>query len=391
MNNCKSKDVLLATMIGLGTLALPFTAIAGDQETVVAEQVIVKEILTPSYYWTYNPNIEPGDYNSPLKELKDLQGNVLAMVPSHFLQRTPNMPYQQAFLFQPDQRIVKAIQASPMNRTIIGYQVIDSTVAPYGTDDFHQALVPWKSIRLPHFPIGSQVYLKQYDGLTLPNGEQHDGQFIVVGASRNSELEIFTGDANQYEKIQSTLDALQDIELTVPSNITKHAINIQEVPGGALGNGVGAMFAQGATASFAVMPWQNYTVDKVTMDGQAVELQDNKLTLNNINRSHDLVTTFKPVLLTSYTVDQAWDDGFIGTVTINNNTDQSITGWSLSWNFYGDQTIQSLWNAAYQQTGNNVTVSSVGWNETIEAGGSLTFSFRANFSGENRVPYVQVN
>ncbi|MCP4324210.1 MAG: hypothetical protein GY951_17100 [Psychromonas sp.] len=391
MNNCKSKDVLLATMIGLSAIALPLSATASTQETAIIEEIGAIQTLTPSYYWTYNPNIELGDYNSPLTELKDIHGNVLTSVPSHFLKRTPHMPHQQAFLFQPDQRIVKAIQASPMDRTIIGYEVINTALAPYGTDDFHQALIPWKSIKLANFPIGSQVYLEQYDGIQLPNGDRHNGKFVVIDTAPTGELEIFTGDADQYALMQGSLDTLKKVELMLPNSIVAHNINIQEVPGGVLGNGVGAKFAQGATASFVARPWKNYTLDKVTMDGQIIQLQNNQLFLDNISRSHDLVATFKPVLSTSYSITQEWQDGFIGTVTINNNTNEKITGWSLSWNFYGDQEIQSLWNATYQQNGNSVAVSSIEWNEGIEAGGSISFSFQANYSGDNLPAYIQVN
>ena len=101
MKNYISKDVLFATTIGLSLVTLPFTAVANTQ---TGEEATITQVLTPSYYWTYNPNIEAGDYNSPLTELKDLQGKVIASVPSHFTKRTPHMPHQQAFLFQPDQR-----------------------------------------------------------------------------------------------------------------------------------------------------------------------------------------------------------------------------------------------------------------------------------------------
>jgi len=85
---------------------------------------------------------------------------------------------------------------------------------------------------------------------------------------------------------------------------------------------------------------------------------------------------------------QADSPGFTADVTITNRSDEPIDGWVLKWTFPGNQQIYEMWNAGYEQSGSAVTVwDTVDWNKIIAPnGGTLTFGFNANFSGENAIP-----
>jgi hypothetical protein len=87
-----------------------------------------------------------------------------------------------------------------------------------------------------------------------------------------------------------------------------------------------------------------------------------------------------------YQVQNDWGSGATVSVTINNNDDSDIDGWSLIWNYNEDQEITNIWNAEYTQEGNSVTVSNNLWNSTISANGTVTFGFNLTYSEGNSIP-----
>ena len=88
----------------------------------------------------------------------------------------------------------------------------------------------------------------------------------------------------------------------------------------------------------------------------------------------------------SYVVNSQWNNGFTTNVTITNNGTTAINGWALSWTFPGNQTITNLWNGNLTQSGQSVKVTSMSYNATIPAGGSVSFGFQASYSGTNVSP-----
>jgi cellulase/cellobiase CelA1 len=58
----------------------------------------------------------------------------------------------------------------------------------------------------------------------------------------------------------------------------------------------------------------------------------------------------------------------------------------VAWTFPGNQQITTLFNGAYTQSGQQVTVTNVSYNATIPAGGSVLFGFIANVTGTNAAP-----
>jgi len=89
-----------------------------------------------------------------------------------------------------------------------------------------------------------------------------------------------------------------------------------------------------------------------------------------------IAATPVPVTCTvDYTIHGTWPRGFISQVTVTNETSKSITGWSVAWDFNGDETVRNLWAGEDKQKGNSVTVKNASWNPIIRSGKSVTFGF----------------
>jgi hypothetical protein len=71
-----------------------------------------------------------------------------------------------------------------------------------------------------------------------------------------------------------------------------------------------------------------------------------------------------------------WSGGFGANLVITNNGSTAVNNWTLSFGF--NQTITSLWNGSYTQTGSAVSVTNASWNGTIAPGGNTTVGFNGN-------------
>jgi hypothetical protein len=87
----------------------------------------------------------------------------------------------------------------------------------------------------------------------------------------------------------------------------------------------------------------------------------------------------------TYKVSSQWNNGFTATVDVTNLGDP-VNGWQLGWRFAGSQQVMQAWNAAYSQSGQQVTVSNASWNASIATGGTASFGFNATYSGTNASP-----
>ncbi len=82
-----------------------------------------------------------------------------------------------------------------------------------------------------------------------------------------------------------------------------------------------------------------------------------------------------------------WGSGATVNITIKNNTSAAVNGWTLAWDFPGNQTIANLWSGSYTQSGTSVSVKDAGYNASIPAGGgTANFGFNINYSGTNAIP-----
>ncbi|MFF7331666.1 cellulase family glycosylhydrolase [Streptomyces sp. NPDC008150] len=79
----------------------------------------------------------------------------------------------------------------------------------------------------------------------------------------------------------------------------------------------------------------------------------------------------------TYKVSSDWGSGFNADVTVTNTGTSPTKTWQVTWNWPGSQTISSMWNASYTQTGKAVTAHNADHNGAVAAGASTSFGFGA--------------
>ena len=87
----------------------------------------------------------------------------------------------------------------------------------------------------------------------------------------------------------------------------------------------------------------------------------------------------------AYTVNQ-WDTGFTANVGITNLGDPITGGWTLEWDYAGNQTVTQVWNARYAQSGKRVTLSNAEWNKDLPTNATANPGFNATYTGSNAAP-----
>ena len=92
----------------------------------------------------------------------------------------------------------------------------------------------------------------------------------------------------------------------------------------------------------------------------------------------------------SVTYTKSWENtggpGFGANIAIT-NTGDPISGWSLVFNFSGNQQVQGGWPVAFAQSGTQVTISSnADWNRNLATGQRFDVGFNGTFSGTNAIP-----
>ena len=82
-----------------------------------------------------------------------------------------------------------------------------------------------------------------------------------------------------------------------------------------------------------------------------------------------------------------WGTGFTVDITIENDTDSDIDGWSIGLDFSDNSSINNMWNANLSGNSPSYTASNVGYNRTIKVGQSRSIGFNAQkaVSGEPAV------
>jgi endoglucanase len=89
----------------------------------------------------------------------------------------------------------------------------------------------------------------------------------------------------------------------------------------------------------------------------------------------------------AYSVQTDWGSGFTAQLAVTNNGTSAITGWTVTYSYSGNQTLQSGWSGNWTQSGENVTVTNASWNGSLAAGASATgIGANFNYSGTNTAP-----
>ncbi|MER7667340.1 cellulose binding domain-containing protein [Kitasatospora sp. NPDC096128] len=81
-----------------------------------------------------------------------------------------------------------------------------------------------------------------------------------------------------------------------------------------------------------------------------------------------------------------WQGVMVGSVTVVNNGLGQVNGWSLGFDFPGDNTITNSWNASVSQSGRSVNAGNVSYNASVPQGGSVQWGFKATWSSSDADP-----
>ncbi|KAI9489536.1 hypothetical protein BDB00DRAFT_842872 [Zychaea mexicana] len=94
------------------------------------------------------------------------------------------------------------------------FMELDRSETPYGLGDNSNGLVPWVSVASNDMKRGTKLYIKEFDGLKLPNGRTHNGCVRVDDKGwsfSGCQLDWFT---LQYSAYKELVDTVGD-EITV--------------------------------------------------------------------------------------------------------------------------------------------------------------------------------
>ncbi|WP_406674040.1 cellulase family glycosylhydrolase [Nonomuraea sp. N2-4H] len=79
------------------------------------------------------------------------------------------------------------------------------------------------------------------------------------------------------------------------------------------------------------------------------------------------------------TVQTQWSDGYVvQPVTVTNDGDSGITGWTVTFTLPAGHTPAGSWNASLSVSGQTVTARNAAYNGTLAPGGSTGFGFQVN-------------
>jgi len=135
----------------------------------------------------------------------------------------------------------------------------------------------------------------------------------------------------------------------------------------------------GVTAAFATNPATASSLLTLTASSTAT-VGTATVTINgssgSLTASTTIALTITPASSGSscsivYTILPQSITAFGGAITINNTGTTAWNSWTLSWTFANGQTISSVWNASEVQSGAKVTLTSLSYNGSVPAGGSL--------------------
>jgi endo-1,4-beta-xylanase len=84
----------------------------------------------------------------------------------------------------------------------------------------------------------------------------------------------------------------------------------------------------------------------------------------------------------------AWQGGFLGTVTVTNTSGSRITGWTAQLAMAGGQSIVNVWNGVTSGSSGTVSVKNAFYNGAIDAGGTQQFGFVASGNASPAPPVV---
>jgi len=82
----------------------------------------------------------------------------------------------------------------------------------------------------------------------------------------------------------------------------------------------------------------------------------------------------------------AWNTGLTENITVTNTGTTAVNGWSLAFTLASGQTVTGAWNATISPASGAVTAKNLSYNAQIPPGGSTSFGFQANHTGNTAAP-----
>ncbi|WP_179957624.1 cellulose binding domain-containing protein [Exilibacterium tricleocarpae] len=83
-----------------------------------------------------------------------------------------------------------------------------------------------------------------------------------------------------------------------------------------------------------------------------------------------------------YDILNEWNSGFTASITITNNTTETIDGWSVTWEFTDGASVSQIWKASLAGA-NPYTATNLGYNRTIAPGATTDFGFNGSKATAN--------
>lgn len=104
----------------------------------------------------------------------------------------------------------------------------------------------------------------------------------------------------------------------------------------------------------------------------------------------EMIQSEEPAAEEEYTVElqvnSEWGSGFVGVISVTNNTDVKMEDWKLAFSF--DREIHEVWNAQLlEQDGNRYLVANAGYNAVIAPHETVTFGIRGGAGNGSEKPY----
>ncbi|MGW6690028.1 glycoside hydrolase family 48 protein [Streptomyces sp. NPDC054961] len=81
-----------------------------------------------------------------------------------------------------------------------------------------------------------------------------------------------------------------------------------------------------------------------------------------------------------------WGSGFTAELTLTNRSATALDGWTLTYDYAGNQQLTNGWNGVWSQSGKTVSVAAPAWNRTVAAGAAVTAGAQFAYSGTNAAP-----
>ena len=87
----------------------------------------------------------------------------------------------------------------------------------------------------------------------------------------------------------------------------------------------------------------------------------------------------------SDTID-AWNTGLTENITVTNTGSSTVTGWKLTFTLASGQSVTNVWNATITPSSGTVSATNLSYNASLAPGGSASFGFQANHTGNATPP-----